>query len=165
MHRLLTRLRRGPNMQSRAGVSEMVGTIAAVPCLAVIAFTLVFYIRAWHARAAVEDTAAVGARWATTSLSGQRGCIQAMQAMDAVIGGYHLNPSTAVKTVYVVNGAGTPTGGRWGRGYKAVVQVSYVVDQSVVPIVGPLLGNPTITARFVVPIDPFNNRYEWTSCS
>lgn len=144
------------SLRSRRGVVEPLATLAAVPMFMVaICFTL-YFGRALYAQAAVEDAAAVGSRWATTSLSGIRGCQQTQQAMRLVAAGYYLDPAGFGFSVRPI--------ATWGRSTRANVRVTYQLNQSSVPIFGPLLGNVPLQSHYTVPIDPFNNRYEWTSC-
>jgi Flp pilus assembly protein TadG len=119
---------------------------------------MLYFGRALYAKAAVEDTASVGARWAATSLSGEQGCRQSRQALTTVLQGYYLNPAGAHVTVRPV--------GAWGRGARAEVLVTYNVSQRGVPILGPLLGDSIVRSHYLVPIDAFNSRYDdaWRAC-
>lgn len=143
-------------LRSRRGVADALATMVCFPVLLVVVGFMLYYGRALYVRAAVEDAATVGARFAVTSLSGAQGCRQAREAMQLVFDGYYVNPSDFGFSVQ-------PTTA-WGRGRAARVTVSYRLDQSPVPLFGALLGNLTLKASYDVPIDPFNNRYEWTSC-
>lgn len=143
-------------LRNRRGIVEPLATLFAVPMfMAAICFTL-YFGRALYAAAALEDAAAAGARWVSTSLSGTRGCQQTQQAMRLVIAGYYLDPAGFRFSVRPV--------ATWGRGTMADVNVSYQLRQSNVPLFGPLLGDVPLQSHYRVPIDAFNNRYEWTSC-
>jgi hypothetical protein len=143
-------------LRSRRGIEELVSTFLAIPLFLLVIGLVLYFGRALYVKAAVEDTAATGARWAATSLSGQQGCGQARQALGLVLQGYYLDPAGARITVRPV--------AAWGRGMRAHVEVSYVVSQRGVPILGPLLGDTTVSGSYVVPIDAFNNRYGWERC-
>jgi hypothetical protein len=146
------------DLRSRRGVAELVSTLLALPLLLLMIAMILYFGRALYAKAAVEDTASVGARWAATSLSGEQGCRQSRQALTTVLQGYYLDPAGAHVTVRPV--------GAWGRGARAEVQVTYKVSQRGVPILGRLLGDSVVRSRYLVPIDPFNNRYDdaWQVC-
>lgn len=143
-------------LRSRAGIAEPLATIVCFPLLLIIVTFMLYYGRALYAKAAVEDAATVGARWAATSLSGAQGCRQAREAMQIVFDGYHVDPSAFTYSVRPV--------AVWGRGLSARVTVGYRVDQTPVPIFGPLLGSVRVQTSYDVPIDAFNNRYAWSAC-
>ena len=161
--RLLTRLRTGPNLESNSGITELLEVVVLFPVMGLLLFTMVYFSRAWYVRAAIEDAAAAGARWAPTSLSGAQGCAQARRAMTTVLSKYHLDAAGATFSVAPASGSGSS----WGRFSKAVVSVRYKLDQSTIAIAGPRWGNPTISTRLVVPVDTFNNRYAngWQVCN
>ena len=69
---------------------------------------MAYFGRALYARAAIEDAAAIGARWAATSLTGKKGCEQARAAMALSLQGYYLDPSGASLSVQPL--------GAWDRG-------------------------------------------------
>jgi len=144
------------SLRSRRGIVEPLATLVAVPMfVTAICFTL-YFGRALYAAAAIEDAAAAGTRWASTSLSGTRGCQQTRQAMRLVMAGYYLDPAGFRFSIRPVV--------TWGRGTVADVSVSYQLKQGNVPLFGPLLGDVPLQSHYRVPIDAFNNRYEWTSC-
>jgi hypothetical protein len=150
----------GMTAKDRRGLSELIGTLIALPLIIAAISITVYFGRGFYLLAALEDTASVGARWASTSLSGQQGCSQAIRAMRRTLEGYYINPAGASITV----GAEQV----WGRGLFARVSISYRLDQRSVPIFGQLLGSPTIRASYVTPIDQFNARHNeegWSQCS
>jgi Flp pilus assembly protein TadG len=140
-----------PDLRSRHGFSEALSTILSIPVLLVIVGMMIYFGRALYAKAAIEEAAAAGARFAATSLSGQQGCAQAQAAVIQALRGYYLDP----------NGAAVSIRPRtvWGRGAQALVDVSYHVGQSRVPIFGALLGPTHVQTGYVVRIDAYNNRY------
>lgn len=140
------------NLRSRRGFSEALSTILSIPVLVVIVGMMIYFGRALYAKAAIEDAAAAGARFATTSLSGQKGCAQAQAAVMQVLQGHYLDPSGVAISIRPA--------AAWGRGAQALVDVSYQVGQNRVPIFGALLGPTHVQTRYVVRIDAFNNRYE-----
>jgi Flp pilus assembly protein TadG len=146
------------DLRSRRGIAELLSTFVALPVLLLAIGVILFFGRAMYAQAAIEDAASVGARWAATSLSGQKGCQQAREAMNRVLQGYYVDPGGAQITVRPVS--------LWGRGTRARVQVQYTVGQGRVPILGALLGDTTVRTQYDVPIDTFINRYSygWMSC-
>jgi Flp pilus assembly protein TadG len=139
------------DLRSRHGFSEALSTILSIPVLLVIVGMMIYFGRALYAKAAIEEAAAAGARFSVTSLSGQQGCAQAQAAVNQTLQGYYLDP----------NGAAVSIRPRtvWGRGAQALVDVSYRVGQSRVPIFGALLGPTRVQTRYVVRIDAYNNRY------
>lgn len=139
------------DLQSRRGFSEALSTILSLPVLLVIVGMMIYFGRALYAKAAIEDAAAAGARFAATSLSGQQGCSQAQAAVVQTLQGHYLDPAGAAVSIRP-NAA-------WGRGAQALVEVSYQVGQSRVPIFGALLGPTHVHTRYVVRIDAYNNRY------
>jgi hypothetical protein len=136
-------------------------TLVALPVFLIFAGFLLYFGRLLYIKAAVEDAAAAGARWATTSLSGALGCAQAREAMQLVFNGYYANG-------YYANLAGFDYNVQpltaWGRRGVARITVQYRLRQTDVPIFGALLGNRIVSTQYDVPIDTFNNRYAWTSC-
>ena len=142
--------------RSRLGVASSFATVMAVPVFIVFVGFIVYFGRLLYVRAAAEDAAATGSRWAVTSLSGLQGCSQAREVMQKVFDGYNIDPAGWRFSV-----ASTT---QWGRGRMAEVVVSYGLNQAGVPIFGALLGNPSVTTRYVVPIDAWNNRYVWSNC-
>ncbi|NJM39292.1 MAG: hypothetical protein HC853_00265 [Anaerolineae bacterium] len=151
-----------PQLDCRAGITDLLEVVVIFPALTLMIFLMVYLGRAWYVRAALEDAAAAGARWAPTSLSGTQGCAQARRAMNEVISKYHLNPAGAEFNITL----DSTSLGRWGRGARAIITAQYRIDQSVVPVAGAKWGNPTISTRLVVPVDYFNNRYTngWEVC-
>lgn len=147
-----TTMLRRVNLHSRRGFSEALSTILSIPVLVVLVGMMIYFGRALYAKAAIEDAAAAGARFATTSLSGQQGCAQAQAAVMQVLQGHYLDPSGAVISIRPA--------AAWGRGAQALVDVSYRVGQSRVPFFGALLGSTHVRTRYVVRIDAYNNRYE-----
>ena len=156
--KLKQRVTRFSGLRSHHGVTSLIDVVFAFPTMMTVIFTVLYFGRAWYVRAMVEDVAASGTRWAATSLSGEQGCTQAMQAMQTVIAGYYLDPTTAK--------LGVRPEGAWGRNGKARVSVAFKLDQSAIPIVGAWWGNPTIQRQLVVPIDRNVNRYPngWRAC-
>jgi hypothetical protein len=149
------------HIRSRRGVAEALATLVALPVFLIFAGFLLYFGRLLYIKAAVEDAAAAGARWATTSLSGALGCAQAREAMQLVFNGYYANG-------YYANLAGFDYNVQpltaWGRRGVARITVQYRLRQTDVPIFGALLGNRIVSTQYDVPIDTFNNRYAWTSC-
>jgi Flp pilus assembly protein TadG len=137
----------------------MLEVVVIFPLFTMMIFAMLYLGRGWYLRAALEDTVAVGARWAPTSLSGAQGCVQAREAMLQVISGYHLNADGATISI-------KPHGADWERATQAVVSVSYKLSQAGVPITGGIWGDKTLSTQLFVPIDAFNNRYDngWQSC-
>lgn len=148
------------HLHDRSGMSEMLSTIVAVPFLLIVIGMLLYFGRAFYAKAAVEDAAVAGARFAQTTLSGEQGCAQTQAAIDRVLQGHYLDPDGASFTV-----TAPPAG--WGRGREAVVRVRYTVGQRFAPIVGPLLGPTSVESRYTVRIDAFNSRWAngWIQCA
>ncbi|MCL5998678.1 MAG: pilus assembly protein [Chloroflexi bacterium] len=147
------------DLRSRRGLAELLSTLVALPLLLLVIAFILYFGRALYAKAAIEDAAAVGARWAGTSLGGQQGCRQARESMAKVFQGYYIDPAGATVSVRPVT--------LWGRGTRALVDVRYNVSQRRVPILGPLLGDVTVKTQYSVPIDTFNNRYDygWLPCN
>lgn len=139
------------DLRSRRGLSEALSTILSIPVLLVIVGMMIYFGRALYAKAAIEDAAAAGARFAATSLSGQQGCAQAQAAVVQALQGHYLDPGGAAVSI-------RPSAA-WGRGAQALVEVSYRVGQSRVPIFDALLGPTHVHTRYVVRIDAYNNRY------
>jgi Flp pilus assembly protein TadG len=147
-------------IRSRRGLSELIGLLLALPLIITAIGATVYFGRALYLQAALEDTAAVGARWASTSLSGQQGCAQALEAMRRTLRGYYIEPSGARISVSAEE--------VWGRGLYARVRVSYRLDQRAVPVFGGLLGPITVRAGYSTPIDTYNARHSeggWSQCS
>jgi hypothetical protein len=144
------------HVRSRRGVAETLATLVALPVFLVFVGFLLYFGRLLYIKATVEDAAAAGARWATTSLSGAQGCAQARQAMQLVFNGYYANPNGFDYSVQPLTS--------WGRRAVARITVQYRLRQTDVPIFGMLLGNRVVSTQYDVPIDTFNNRYAWTSC-
>ena len=147
------------NLRSRRGIAEVLSTILAIPFFAILIGFMAYFGRALYAKAAIEDAAATGARWAVTSLSGRKGCAQAKEAMQLALKGYALDASGAALSV-------KPVFGGWGRGTQAEVRVTYKLSQSSVLFFGRLLGDSTITTRYSVVVDRYNNRFAngWQAC-
>lgn len=139
------------DLRSRRGFSEALSTILSIPVLLVIVGMMIYFGRALYAKAAIEEAAAAGARFAATSLSGQQGCAQAQAAVVQALQGYYLDAGGAAVSIRPRT--------TWGRGTQALVEVSYRVGQSRVPILGALLGPTQVHTRYVVRIDAYNNRY------
>jgi Flp pilus assembly protein TadG len=76
------------HIRSRRGVAEALSTLVALPVFLIFAGFLLYFGRLLYIKAAVEDAAAAGARWATTSLTGAQGFTQAREAMQLVFNGY-----------------------------------------------------------------------------
>jgi len=153
---LCTHLRIRLRVRSRRGVASSFATVVAIPVFLVFIGFILYFGRLLYVRAAAEDAAAVGSRWAVTSLSGTQGCTQARQVMQKVFDGYNIDPSGWHFSVNSTN--------RWGRGHTAEVVIAYRVNQAAVPFFGSLLGNPSVSTRYIVPIDAWNNRYVWSNC-
>ena len=151
-------LNRSILLRSRRGLSEMFTLVLALPFFLALIGLLLYFGRALYIKAAIEDAAATGARFATTSLSGHKGCEQALEAMQLVLAGHAIDPSAAQLAIHPLQ--------VWGRGNHAEVTVAYAVDQSWVPILGPMLGNPLIHTRYEVIIDPYLSRFSngWMAC-
>ncbi|NJM40714.1 MAG: hypothetical protein HC853_08050 [Anaerolineae bacterium] len=147
------------NLHSRRGIAEVLSTILAIPFFAILIGFMAYFGRALYAKAAIEDAAATGARWAATSLSGRKGCQQAREAMRLVLEGYALDANSARLQVKPVN-----TG--WGRGVQAEVRVTYKLSQSNALFFGRLLGDATLTTHYRVAVDRYNNRFAngWQPC-
>lgn len=143
---------------SRAGLGEVLTTLIAIPFFAVIIGFLAYFGRALYVQGAMEEAAAVGARFAVTSLSGQKGCAQAADAMIRVLQGYQLDPGNATIAIW--------PRAAWGRGERAEVQVAYRVPQSGGLYFTRMLGEPIVRARYEVRIDRYNNRFSngWLPC-
>jgi Flp pilus assembly protein TadG len=139
------------DLRSRNGFSEALSTIVSIPVLLVIVGMMIYFGRALYVKAAIEEAAAAGARFAATSLSGEQGCAQAQAAVNQTLQGFYLDPSSAAVSI-------RPSMA-WGRGAQALVDVSYRVGQGRVPIFGALLGATDVRTHYVVRIDTFNNRY------
>ncbi len=146
------------DLHSRRGLAELLSTLVALPVLLLAIAFILYFGRAMYAKAAIEDMAAVGARWAATSLGGQQGCRQAREAMSKVLQGYTVDPAGATISVRPL--------ALWGRGTRALVTAQYHVSQRQIPILGSLLGDITVKTQYSVPIDTYNNRYDygWTTC-
>ena len=146
------------HLRSRRGLSEMFTLVLALPFFLALIGLLLYFGRTLYVKAAIEDAAATGARFATTSLSGRKGCTQALEAMQMVLAGHAIDPIAAQIDIHPLQA--------WGRGTRAEVTVAYSVDQSWVPIFGPLLGNPNIHTRYEVVIDPYLSRFSngWMAC-
>lgn len=139
------------NLRSRRGLSGVLSTLLVVPLLLLVAGMMLYFGRALYVKAALEDAAAAGARFASTSLSGAQGCLQARDAAFTVLAGHFLDPtgaSIAIRPVTV-----------WGRGTQAEIEVRFTVAQRGVPVFGQLLGDTRLRTRYRVVIDAFNNRY------
>lgn len=143
---------RSINLRSRRGIAEVLSTILAIPFFAILIGFMAYFGRALYSKAAIEDAAATGARWAVTSLSGRKGCAQAREAMLLALSGYALDPVGAKLSV-------KPIVGGWGRGTQAEVSVAYKLSQSNVLFFGRLLGDSNITTRYRVVVDRYNNRF------
>lgn len=145
-------------LRSRAGLGEVLTTLIAIPFFAVNIGFLAYFGRALYVQGAMEEAAAVGARFAVTSLSGQKGCAQAADAMFRVLQGYQLDPGSAYIAIWPRS--------VWGRGERAEVQVSYRVPQSPGLYFTRMLGEPIVRARYEVRIDRYNNRFSngWLPC-
>ena len=139
------------NLRSRTGLSGLLSTLLFIPLLVLMSGMLMYFGRALYAKAAIEDAAAAGARFAATSLSGEQGCAQAREAVFSVLAGHYMDPGAASISVRPVT--------TWGRGTQARVEVGYSVGQARVPIFGALLGDTQVRTRYWVVIDAFNNRY------
>jgi Flp pilus assembly protein TadG len=148
------------NLRSRRGIAEVLSTLLAIPFFAILIGFMAYFGRALYAKTAIEDAAATGARWAATSLSGRKGCAQAREAMQIVLAGYALDPSGA--TLFV-----KPVSASWGRGTQAEVRVNYKLSQSNALFFGRLLGDSTLTTRYRVVVDRYNNRFAngWQACA
>ncbi len=147
------------NLRSRRGIAEVLSTILAIPFFAILIGFMAYFGRALYAKTAIEDAAATGARWAVTSLSGRKGCAQAREAMLLALSGYALDPVGATLSV-------KPIVGGWGRGTQAEVRVTYKLSQSSALFFGRLLGDSTLTTRYRVVVDRYNNRFAngWQAC-
>ena len=147
------------NLRSRRGIAAVLSTIVAIPFFAILIGFMAYFGRAMYAKAAIEDAAAAGARWAVTSLSGRKGCAQAREAMRQVLQGYALDPNGAGLSVQ-------PLSGGWGRGTQAEVGVTYRLAQSKVLFFGKLLGDSTLTTLYTVVVDRYNGRFAngWQQC-
>ncbi len=146
------------NLRSRRGVGAVLSTLLAIPFVAIVIGFMAYFGRALYAKAAIEDAAAVGARFAVTSLSGKKGCDQARQAMLKVLEGYRIDPAGAQMLVRPITA--------WGRGARAEVRVSYRVAQLPGLYFSKSLGDPLISARYEVVVDRYNNRWSngWQPC-
>jgi len=146
------------SLRSRRGVSEMLWTVMAIPFFAIVFSFIAYFGRALYAKAAIEDAAATGARFAVTSLSGQKGCQQAQAAMLEVLKGHYLDPAGA--SLSVVPKAG------WGRNASVIVKVSYTVRQPTALFFSKSLGDSRISTFYEVVVDGYNNRYSngWQPC-
>jgi Flp pilus assembly protein TadG len=147
------------SLASRKGLGEIVTTLIAIPFFAVVIGFLAYFGRALVVRGALEEAAAAGARFAVTSLSGQKGCAQAKDAMFRVLQGYQLDPSAAQIAIQPIT--------VWGRGERAAVHVAYRVPQSHGLFFMQMLGEPTVRAYYEVVIDRYNNRFSngWLPCT
>ncbi len=145
-------------LRSRRGEGAVLSSVLALPLFAVLIGFMAYFGRALYVRVAVEDAAAVGARFAVMSLSGRKGCEQSREAMRLALSGYYLDPDGASLIVQ-------PLGG-WDRGARAEVIVSYHVQALPGFYFSPSLGNPLVRARYEVLIDKHNNRYSngWQPC-
>lgn len=146
------------SIRSRSGVAEVLSTILAIPIFLILIGTLMYFGRALYAKAAIEEAASGGARWAATSLSGVQGCAQVREVIATTLRGYYLDPAGASVQVQPLT--------TWGRGTQALIRVSYRVSQRSVPILGPLLGDMPVRTEYRVTIDPYLNRYSngWLVC-
>lgn len=147
------------NLRSRRGVAEVLSTILAIPIFLILIGTLMYFGRVLYAKAAIEEAASGGARWATTSLSGVQGCAQVREAIATTLRGYYLDSAGANVQVQPLT--------TWGRGTQALIRVSYRVSQRSVPILGLLLGDTPVQTEYRVTIGPYLNRYSngWLVCS
>ena len=146
------------HFRDRQGEGSVLITVLAVPLFAVLIAFMAYFGRALYARVAVEDAAAAGARFAVTSLSGQKGCEQARAAMRLALAGYRLDPAGASFSVRPLVA--------WDRGARAEVVVSYPVAELPGFYFGPSLGVQIVRARYEVVIDRHMNRYSngWQPC-
>lgn len=130
----------------------------AIPFFAIVFCFIAYFGRALYAKAAIEDAAATGARFAVTSLSGRKGCQQAQEAMIDVLKGHYLDASGA--SISVIPKAG------WGRNASVVVRVSYTVKQPTALFFSRALGDSKLTTSYEVVVDRYNNRYSngWQAC-
>lgn len=146
-------------MRSRRGEGQVLSTILAIPLFAMLIGYTAYFGRALYARAAIEEAAAAGARFAVTSLSGEHGCQQAQEAMQIVLEGYHLDPASAALVVQPLSG--------WGRGMRVEVTASYPVAALPSLFFSRMLGDPEVRARYEVVVDRYANRYSngWQPCT
>ena len=145
-------------IRSRTGAGEAITTIIALPFFAVMLSYMTYFGRALYARAAVEEAAAAGARFAATSLSGEKGCQQAREAMLTALQGHYLDAEGAQLSVRPLS--------HWGRGAQVEVSVTYTLHQMPTLFFSKLLGDPTLQSRYVVVVDSATNRYSngWRAC-
>ncbi len=143
---------------SRIGAGEALTTVLALPLFAVLLSYLAYFGRVLYARAAVEEAAATGARFAVTSLSGEQGCRQAHEAMATVLQGYALDAAGARLLVQPI--------ANWGRGARVEVSVAYHLHQPPTLFFSKSLGDPTLESRYIVVVDTASNRYSngWRAC-
>lgn len=145
-------------IRSRTGAGEVLTTIIAIPFFAVLLSYMAYFGRALYARAAVEEAAAAGARFAVTSLSGEKGCRQAREVMVTALQGHYLDVAGARLSVRPLTG--------WGRGAQVEVSVNYTLHQMPTLFFSKMLGDPTLQSRYVVVVDTATNRYSngWRPC-
>jgi Flp pilus assembly protein TadG len=146
------------DIRSQRGLANSVFTVVALPFMLLVIGMILWFGRYFYAKAVVNDAAAAGARWAATSLSGQQGCQQARAAVREVLARHNVNAAGVRLSVAPV--------ASWGRGRTARVTVSYRFANAGAPVIGPLLGDPTVSAGYDVVIDEFNSRwdYGWNAC-
>ena len=151
-------MKRHIRLRSRQGSGELLATLISVPVLLLVIGLAMYFGRVQYVRAALEAAASSGARFAATSLSGEKGCKQAREAILLTLQGYHLDPSGASFTVKPVS--------TWGRGQRVRITVAYGIRQANAPIFGPLMGDSHVKTSYEVIIDAFNNRYSngWLAC-
>ncbi len=144
--------------RDRRGEGAVLASVLALPLFAVLISFMAYFGRGLYARLAVEEAAAVGARFAVASLSGRKGCEQAREAMLRALAGYSLDPARATLIVRPLAG--------WDRGARAEVRVAYTVPALPGLYFSRSLGDPTVSARYEVVIDRHNNRYSngWQPC-
>ena len=149
--------------RSRRGVAELLSTLMAVPVFAIFISLLLYFGNALYARAAIEDAAIAGSRFAVTSLSGDQGCEQARDVIAQVLKGYGADRKAVSWLV-------APLDHNYKRARtrddKIQIEMSYEVDQRDVPIFGELLGNYTAQTNYVLIVDRNTNRYwnGWKPC-
>jgi hypothetical protein len=149
---------RHPKLRSRAGVVEIIETLLAMPVIIALAMTLVAIGRVQYVRLALEEIVGAGARFASTSLSGERGCAQARAAMDEARQNYVLAPSLLTMQVSAIN--------NWGRGRQARVTATYNITFEGIPMIRWTYQGQMRT-ELIVPVDTYTNRYDqgWTQCT
>lgn len=146
------------HLRSRHGMGEVLTTILAIPLFAVVIGFVTYFGRTLYVQGAMEAAASAGARFAVTSLSGQKGCKQATEAMVRVLQGYALDPAGAQIAVRPITA--------WDRGTSAEVMVTYRVPQLPGLYFTRLLGDLLVRSRYEVVIDRYNNRFSngWLPC-